>query len=63
MIRYAVMAITAGLALLAVFALLYVTGMALGVAAIGLLVIAALGAAVYGMIKWKRRSRSVRPYE
>jgi hypothetical protein len=50
------MVVTGALALLVVFALFYVTGMALGAILIALAILAALAAVIYGAFKMRRRA-------
>ncbi len=50
------MVVAGALALLVLFALFYVTGMALGAILIPLIILAALVVAIYGAVKMRRRA-------
>lgn len=50
------MVVAGALALLVVFALFYVTGMALGAILIPLIILAALVVVIYGAVKMRRRA-------
>ena len=54
MARTGIMVVTGALALLVLFALFYVTGMALGAIIIPLVILAVLGVIIYGALKMRR---------
>ena len=50
------MVVTGALALLVLFALFYMTGIAIGIAVIPLVILAAIGVVIYAALKMRRRA-------
>jgi len=56
MARVGIMIVAGGLALLVLFALFYMTGIAIGAAVIPLVILAALVVVIYATLKMRRRA-------